>query len=75
MGTAKLYSKEVRKLALRLVLEHRGEHRSQWAGILSVSAKIACGVMSLHRWVVQAEGDHGVRGGPSTTAREQLRAL
>jgi transposase-like protein len=74
MGTAKRYSMEVRERAVRLVLEQQSEHGSQWASILSVSAKIGCAAQSLHRWVTQAERDLGKRawpcpGFPDTTVR------
>jgi transposase len=58
-----------------MVLEHQGEHGSQWATILSVAAKIGCAAQSLHRWVAQAERDHGARAGLSTTERERLKDL
>ncbi len=75
MGTAKRYSKEVRERAVRLVEEQQGEHGSQWASVQSVAGKIGCAAQSLHRWVVQAERDQGVRGGVSTSEREQLKQL
>jgi transposase len=75
MGTAKRYSIEVRERAVRMVLEHQAEHSSQWATVLSVAAKIGCAAQSLHRWVAQAERDHGVRAGLSTSERDRLKDL
>ena len=75
MGTAKRYSGEVRERAVRMVLEHQVEHGSQWATILSISAKIGCTPQSLHRWVAQAERDHGKRAGLSSGERDRLKDL
>ena len=36
------YSPEVREWAVRLVLEHQGEHDSQWSAITSVASKLGC---------------------------------
>jgi len=32
------FSPEVRERAVRMVIEHRGEHASQWAAIVSIAA-------------------------------------
>ena len=74
---------EVRARAIRLVLDHQGEHASQHAAIRSVAAKIGCSRETLRHWVRQAERDLGagaagrlgLRAGPTTDERERLRAL
>jgi transposase len=69
------FSSEVRERAVRMVLEHRGEHTSQWAAIVSIAAKIGCTAQTLSNWVRQAERDQGVKLGLTTDERERLRAL
>jgi transposase len=34
------FSPEVRARAVRMVIEHRGDHASQWAAIVSIAAKM-----------------------------------
>ena len=58
------FSAEVRERAVRMVLEHRGEHASQWASIVSIAAKIGCTAETLRRWVNEAERARGAQAGP-----------
>jgi transposase len=58
-----------------MVLEHQGDHASQWEAICSIAGKIGCTPETLRRWVRQAEIDHGERAGLSTSERERLKML
>ena len=46
-----------------MVLEHQGEHDSQWAAIVSIAEKIGCSAETLRHWVRQAERDQGAARG------------
>jgi transposase len=58
-----------------MVLEHQGEHGSQWAAIGSIATKFGCTSETLRRWVRQAERDRGLRAGPTTEERERIKSL
>jgi transposase len=58
-----------------MVLEHRGEHESQWAAIRSIAEKIGCTAETLRIWVRRAERDQGLRPGPTTAERTRLQEL
>jgi transposase len=73
--TSNRFSPEVRQRAVRMVLEHGGDHASRWAAIGSIAAKIGCTAETLRRWVRQAERDQGLRSGPTTSEQERIKAL
>jgi transposase-like protein len=58
-----------------MVLEHQGEHASQWSAIGSIAAKIGCTAETLRSWVRQAERDQGLRSGLTSEERERIKAL
>ena len=72
MGKQGKYPAEVRKRAVRLVLDHQGEYDSQWAAITSIAGKVGCSPESLRKWIRQAERDSGKRDGVSGS-RQTLR--
>jgi transposase len=73
--TSNRFSPEVRQRAVRMVLEHGGDHASQWAAIGSIAAKIGCTAETLRKWVRQAELDQGQRPGLPTDERVRMKAM
>src|ERR687894_666044 len=69
------FSPEVRQRAVRMVLEHGGDHASQWSAIGSIAAKIGRTAETLRKWVRQAERDQGLRTGSTTAEQERVKAL
>ena len=66
---------ELRERAVRMVLEHRADHSSQWATIQSIAPKIGCTPQTLLKWIQRTEIDQGTRDGVTTAERERVTAL
>ena len=69
------FSPEVRTRAVRMVLDHEGEHASRWAAVVSIAAKIGCTPQTLNEWVKRTEVDSGRKPGLTTDMAAKMKAL
>jgi transposase-like protein len=72
-NTANKFCPEVRARAVRMVLDHEGQHPSRWAAISSIAAKIGCTAQTLNEWVKKAEVESGTRAGVPSEVAERLK--
>jgi transposase-like protein len=75
MGDQSKYPAEVRERAVRLVLEQREQHPSEWAAISSIAVKLGLKPETLRLWLRRTQRDAGERAGLTTSDRERLKQL
>ena len=76
MGRPSKYPTELRKRAVRLVLESKADYPSEYVAIRSISSKLGItSPESLRRWVRQAEVDDGARPGKTSDEIAEVKAL
>lgn len=72
---SKPYSPEFRERAVRLVMEHRADYRSESAAYVAISGKLGCSADSLRAWCQQAQRDGGERPGLSSAEKARIKEL
>jgi transposase len=76
MARPSSYPPELRKRAVRMVAEVRGDYPTESAVINAVMAKLGIGSReTLRKWVRQDQIDSGQRPGTTTEESEQIKAM
>ena len=73
--TTNKFSPEVRTRAVRMVLDHEGDHASRWAAVVSIAGKIGCTPQTLNEWVKKVDVDSGRKPGLTTDTAAKMKAL
>ena len=69
------YSPEFRARAVRMLLEHKDDHDSEWAAIQAIAGKLGCTGETLRKWVRQSEQSNQSGVELTSKERERLKAL
>jgi transposase len=70
------YPAELRKRAVRMVAEVRGDYPTEWSAMKAVASKLGIGATeTLRTWVRQDQVDSGSRPGTTTEESAQVKAL
>jgi transposase len=75
MARPSRYSADFRARAMRLVVEARPDHDTEWAAITSVAHKLGVSSETLRKWIRQSEVDAGQRPGVSSDESAELKRL
>jgi transposase len=74
--TSTRYPAELRERAVRMVVEIRPDHESEWAAMTQVATLLGVGTPeTIRKWCRQAEVDGGRRPGVTTEESAELRRL
>lgn len=76
MAKRSAYPAELRRRAVMMVGEVRGEYDTEFAAITAVAGRLGIGsAETLRKWVRQSEVDAGTRPGVSSAESEEIRRL
>lgn len=73
--TTNKFSREVRERAVRMVSEHRADHRSEWDTLVSIASKIGCTAETLRRWCRDEAGQRAEPAAMADDDRARLKML
>ncbi|MFA3843772.1 transposase [Streptomyces aureus] len=76
MARPSQYPLELRRRAVRMVVEVRPQYDTEWAAMKAVAAKLGIGTTeTLRKWVRQDQVDAGARPGTTTEESMQVKAM